>query len=424
MTHHLRPRTAVLGDVWRELRIDAPALVNKDGVPLARAVKCLVDPLVVRPRTHRNLGQALLGDADAQQLHRLLDEARTHLEDASRWYELLRAQRKALGISEGNPQELYFPRAYELAVTVGSPEADAEQRAAETLAEVHDQSQPGLDELLSILEESEVRSAVERTINQAFVDGAVAPDLGQLATLLWAALEEPDGERLAALLPTREVADLALAMRHEAGLLRALLAVGGRPGASVALSVADPLKPPSYTGQGTLPLDRSFEQRARAALRRHREQFTSVTPEEILEDEMDRACAGFGLHSDEARALFAAGILVAASLTPLATEGVEPIHRPRVVADLQARIRKEAYVMHLRRELAGGGAIHPEQRRVVDELKQFWRPWLNRLWVRLHGRDVTQSPNDDGSELLTGITRSVMLDHRQQIRGALERLAA
>lgn len=78
--------------------------------------------------------------------------------------------------------------------------------------------------------------------------------------------------------------------------------------------------------------------------------------------------------------------------------------------------------MHLRRQLCAGGAIHADQTKIVADLQDFWKPWLNRLWSRLHGREIRpRPPAESPKELLTGITRSVILDHRARIRKSLER---
>lgn len=53
----LRPRRVVLAECWVAAGIDAPAL-TRDGLPVARAVKCLVDPLIVRPRLRPDLLRA------------------------------------------------------------------------------------------------------------------------------------------------------------------------------------------------------------------------------------------------------------------------------------------------------------------------------------------------------------------------------
>ena len=37
-------------------------------------------------------------------------------------------------------------------------------------------------------------------------------------------------------------------------------------------------------------------------------------------------------------------------------------------AQIQARLRKEAYVLHARRYLAQGAPVHPRQQQVIDDL--------------------------------------------------------
>lgn len=59
---------------------------------------------------------------------------------------------------------------------------------------------------------------------------------------------------------------------------------------------------------------------------------------------------------------------------------------------------------------------------IATELRTPWRPYLRRLWVRLHGRDVREfgvSEPDELWDLLDGVARSVMLDHRMRIKQAL-----
>jgi hypothetical protein len=67
--------------------------------------------------------------------------------------------------------------------------------------------------------------------------------------------------------------------------------------------------------------------------------------------------------------------------------------------------------------------MHPRQQQVIDDLGAFARPYLSRLWARLHGRDVWREPCGDVDEvrsLLEGVARSVSLDHRQRIKAMLE----
>jgi hypothetical protein len=111
---------------------------------------------------------------------------------------------------------------------------------------------------------------------------------------------------------------------------------------------------------------------------------------------------------------------VAVDLAPLTEAAVTGY---QLAGQIQARLRKEAYVLHARRYLAEGGPIHPRQQQVIDDLAAFARPYLSRLWARLHGRDVRQERCDDVDDvraLLEGVARSVSLDHRQRIKAMLE----
>jgi hypothetical protein len=124
--------------------------------------------------------------------------------------------------------------------------------------------------------------------------------------------------------------------------------------------------------------------------------------------------------AEDKQATLIAGIEIAAWLAPL---GEPAAARYDLAGQIQARLRKEAYVLHARRYLANGGPIHPRQQQVIDDLAEFARPYLSRLWARLHGRDVWQEPCDDVDDvraLLEGVARSVSLDHRQRIKSMLE----
>ena len=139
----------------------------------------------------------------------------------------------------------------------------------------------------------------------------------------------------------------------------------------------------------------------------------------LCAEEVDRSCAPWGLLVEDKQATLIAGIEVAVDLAPL----TEAVIRYELSGQIQARLRKEAYVLHARRYLAEGGPIHPRQQKVIDDLAAFARPYLSRLWARLHGRDVWQEPCDDVDDvraLLEGVARSVSLDHRQRIKAMLE----
>ena len=123
--------------------------------------------------------------------------------------------------------------------------------------------------------------------------------------------------------------------------------------------------------------------------------------------------------AEDKQATLVAGIEVAVDLAPLSETATS---RYDLTRQIQARLRKEAYVLHARRYLAEGGPVHPRQQQVIDDLAAFARPYLSRLWARLHGRDVCRShaPTSTMWALLDGVARSVSLDHRQRIKTMLE----
>jgi hypothetical protein len=191
---------------------------------------------------------------------------------------------------------------------------------------------------------------------------------------------------------------------------------------ALGLSSVVPQRAPRIAGgaDSDRPLDRSVVDRVRATLRRALDRDALPDIPLLCEEEVDRACAPWGLLSEDKQATLVAGIEVAVELAPL-DRSVES--RYALAAQIQARLRKEAYVLHARRYLVEGGPIHPRQRQVVNDLAAYAPPYLSRLWARLHGRDVWQEPCDDVDEmrsLLEGVARSVCLDHRQRIKAMLE----
>ena len=186
-------------------------------------------------------------------------------------------------------------------------------------------------------------------------------------------------------------------------------------------SVAPQPPPPVCEGQdGDRPLNRSVVDRVRATLRRALDRDELPDIPLLCAEEVDRACAPWGLLGEDKQAALIAGIEIAVELAPLCAAALP---RYELAQRIQARLRKEAYVLHARRYLAADAPLHPRQRQVLDDLAAFARPYLGRLWARLHGRDVWQEPCDDVADvraLLEGVARSVSLDHRQRIKAMLE----
>ena len=186
-------------------------------------------------------------------------------------------------------------------------------------------------------------------------------------------------------------------------------------------SVAPQQSPPVMSGPRVeRPLDRSVVDRVRSTLRRALDRDELPAIPLLCAEEVDRACAPWGLLAEDKQATLVAGIAVAVDLAPLRASAVP---RYDLARHIQARLRKEAYVLHARRYLADGGPLHPRQQQVIDDLAIFARPYASRLWARLHGRDVWQESCgdvDDVRALLEGVARSVSLDHRQRIKAMLE----
>lgn len=434
MQQQSRPRTAVLADIWPQLGLDADVFTNKDGAPLARTVKCLIDPLIIRPRLNPELARPILDPPSATRLQDILIEASDSIAIAARWYRLLRDNRRRMGISDGNPQEMYFPRAWELAIQHGHPGPFAEQICGDLLAEIHVDGGHRIEQLTAHLNEPATETRCRSQLADGWRSTSVSPPddaaLAELVRSLHRILDQrvtaADREVLEQewddLLDGRQATELGTAICHFPRVFttfRQLLAHGRD---DIAVSAHDPVPPPPYREHNSdvLTLDRSISSRAKAALRR-RSPAPTITA--LVEQEVARAAQPWGLGGADVHAAFVAGLAVAAHIQVI---GTPRVGLPTLVGEIQAKIRKQAYVLHLRRLWCAGQPIHPRQQRVVAELVGFWRPYLRRLWSRLHGRDVTGEPELDAveiRELLAGIARSVTLDQRQRIRDSLERRA-
>ncbi len=248
---------------------------------------------------------------------------------------------------------------------------------------------------------------------------SAATFLAGLATVLGPA----DGHRAAA---ARQRAWSALIDDPTPHDLGALARVEGAqlPWSIVELGLSSfaPQRKPAVGGgsNGDRPLDRTVLDRIRATLRRGLDRDALPDIPLLCQEEVDRSCAPWGLLAEDKQATLVTGVEVALELAPLDRTVAS---RYALAAQIQSRLRKEAYVLHARRYLAEGGPLHPRQQQVVDELAAYRQPYLSRLWARLHGRDVWQESCgdvDDLRALLEGVARSVSLDHRQRIKAMLE----
>jgi hypothetical protein len=424
-----RPRRAVIEQAWRAIGPGVELLSGGDGGPLRRTVKRILDPLVFRLRSNPQYSAPMLEPEVAAALCDLIADHADQLRAAASWFALLKTARRRLRITTGNAQELYFPLCFELAVTKGAPSPADGSTAEEVLRELHDdRDRTAIEHLNRYVADPRVVAALTNQLEASWRDvrpgtTIAGPFLAGLVAVLGPA--DGHGARMArqrvwsALIADATPYNLGARARVEfADLPWSIVEVG--------LSSIAPQQPPPVLGGSDRdrPLDRAVVDRVRATLRRALDRGELPDIPMLCAEEVDRSCAPWGLLSEDKQATLVAGIELAVELAPL-RESAEPKYA--LGRQLQARLRKEAYVLHARRYLADGVALHPRQRQVVEDLAAFARPYTSRLWARLHGRDVWQESCADVDEVravLDGVARSVSLDHRQRIRSMLEQAVA
>ncbi|MEW5812023.1 MAG: hypothetical protein AB1925_21565 [Actinomycetota bacterium] len=418
-----QPRRAVIDAAWRAIGPGVECLSGDDGAPLTRTVKRIIDPLVLRLRVNTRYSAPVVTADVAAEMHRAIVEQAPTLRDAAAWFDVLKRERRRLRITQGNAQELYFPVCYELAVTTAEVDAAEAERV---LREVHaDRDRTAIDLLNSHVADPAVLADLDDQLDRAWRDVRPGgepsePFLAGLHTVLADAAGHNAGAARtrvwSALVADMTPYNLGAAARVDGSALPWSLP-------DLGLSSSQPQRCPVVTRttrlDGERPLDRSVVDRVRATLRRSMDRDELPDIALLCAEEADRSAAPWGLLGEDKQATLIAGIEMATDLAPLDT-GARP--RYGLSARIQARLRKEAYVLHARRYLADGAAVHPRQQQVIDDLATFRRPYLNRLWARLHGRDVWQESCFDADEvcaLLDGVARSVSLDHRQRIKAML-----
>ena len=420
-----QPRRSVIDSAWRAIGPGVEVLSGDDGGPLSRTVKRILDPLVLRLRSNPAYSAPVVPPETAAAMHELIVGRASELRSAAAWFEALKLERRRQRIRTGNAQELYFPVCFELAVTKGPPTPQDYETAAAVLGDIHrDRDRTAIEVLHRYVGDADVVATLAEQLKRSWddvrpSDAPIEAFRAELDTALGAA-----GSHGAAAARQRVwSAMITDATPYNAGALAR--ADTARPPWSIVdlgLSSVAPQRPPAITQSagGDRPLDRSVVDRVRATLRRALDRDALPEIPVLCEEEVDRACAPWGVLAEDKQATLVAGIEVAVQLAPLDPSAT---CRYDLATLIQARLRKEAYVLHARRYLAENRPIHPRQRQVVDELAAFTQPYLSRLWARLHGRDVWQERCDDVDDvraLLDGVARSVSLDHRQRIKAMLE----
>ncbi len=419
-----RPRQAVIDGAWRAIGPGVEVLSGDDGGPLRRTVKRIIDPLVLRLRTNTQYSAPFVDAAVASAIHELIVGNGPSLRAAAAWFDVLKRERRRLRITTGNAQELYFPVCFELAVTKGAPSEGGHDAATTVLRGIHDdRDRTAIEVLNRFVSDQQVIAKLSEQLKHSWRDvragtQITGPFLSGLTTVLGPAESHRDSvarQRVWSAL-------IADATPYNIGAT-AHVATTELPWSIVALGLSsvEPQQPPTIVGGNSTdrPLNRSVVDRVRATLRRALDRDELPDVPLLCAEEVDRSCAPWGLLAEDNQAALIAGIEIAVDLAPLS----DVVPRYQLASQIQARLRKEAYVMHARRYLAGGGPIHPRQQQVIDDLSAFARPYLSRLWARLHGRDVWQEPCedvDDVRSLLEGVARSVSLDHRQRIKAMLQ----
>ncbi|MDT0266533.1 hypothetical protein RM844_09515 [Streptomyces sp. DSM 44915] len=411
------PRALLIAEVWAELGAGVAPLSNGQGQPLARTVKLLLDPLVLRPVLNPHFAAGQVRGQHADELRATLRAAGPRLAATAAWFTRLKRARRTLRITEGNPQDLYFQRCFELAGTLGEPGADAERVATETVAEIREAA-GGL-----------TVTALRRHVT----DPHRAAELRQRLAAAWAEPPAPAAPPLAEGALTAALDDFldGVAGAPDRGKLAGLVSgrLGSRdadsltpPGAALTcgLTLRDRIAPPELgesASKRTLPppFDRSVFERLFAGFTSafHREAMPEL-PDLVLQ-EIQRTAAPWQLAEEPTRVTMALGRRASLGLAPDGEPGSDAGTR------LAARWRREPSVQRALRlpratEPAGPAA----------EVGQVRQAYLRRLWVRLHGRELRAEPvvADDLWDLLDGVLRSVIMDQRDRLRAVLDRAAA
>lgn len=409
----LLPRAQVMVDAWLALDGDVAALSNGSGRPLARTVKLILEPLVIRPVQNPGLaGGALSEDAAAQLRARIL-AAGPDLAATAAWFLRVKTVRRRLHITEGNPQEKYFPRCFELARSVGMPGADAEDRAAEVVAEVAQASGDSLlGRIRQLLRDAHEVARLEALLHERWADRTPPRTPALASEIVAAALDAcPTGQGEAAF----------EALQLSAAGSSAALALGDDGAARLLGLTAHPSPPVPLIGSTASkrglprPFDRSIFERLFAALSGGAPVESDLDGDELLIEEIDRSALPWELAEEHSRIMMLLGREVSRALDAAGPALTTAAHR-----QLASRWNREAYV---RRALRLPAEVSGVPVTVLDDIHDIRQAYLRRLWVRVHGRELRGQllGADDVWDVLDGVLRSVVMDQRQRLKIAMGR---
>ncbi|WP_063051951.1 hypothetical protein [Nocardia arthritidis] len=431
----------VLDEVWRRLDGVEP-LSGPHGGPLRRTVKLVLDPLVIRPVQHPLCAGPILTADGAVLLEARIQAAADALRATAAWFTVLKQVRRTLRITEGHPQDLYFQRCFELATTAGMPDpAGARAVAQDALREIHEytagRTTQALKEYLTDhTRERELAGLLELAWRRRPLTGPAGGDhdaeVDELLEACAAARlgEDADGQR------TLDRLVAAHAGTHTG--IRLWQDASARELGLTAHPV--PLRPAigSSASKSTLgrPFDRTVYERVFTVLQASTERAELPPIPELVDAEIARSCAPWALLDESLRVAATAGTALATGLAPIEHRREPSTGRPRLrLADkaagttgstahqvVNSRWQREAYVLQARRLVVSAEPPTGPLAAIAAELITPWQPYLRRLWVRLHGRDVREfaiHEPDELWDLLDGVARSVILDHRTRVKRAL-----
>lgn len=397
------PRGLVVARAWAGLGDAVAPLSNAAGRPLTRTVKLILDPLVLRPVHNPEFAAGAVAVEHVDALRARITGAGPALAATAAWFVVLKKERRRLRITEGNPQDLYFQRCFELATEHGLPGQDAPRVAAEVLAEVHAQEGPtvaGLREFLNdnagelsrLIEATWTATAprpapVSSVTAEFLVTCAAAPDRALFATLVAGAVGSAGAAELdrPGVASAHGLTDLALPARPVLG------------------QSASKLNLPK-------PFDRSILERLFAPLTNTFLRTELADVPVLVRQEITRSAGPWQLADEVSRVVMVLGREASAGLTEGSSAG-------GAAARLRSRWEREAYVHRVLR--MPSSALHADVLGVREA-------YLRRLWVRVHGRELRHDAvTADGVwDMLDGVLRSVILDQRDRLRSTLEREAA
>ncbi|WP_067702968.1 hypothetical protein [Nocardia jejuensis] len=458
----------VLDEVWRRLD-GVEALSGPHGGPLRRTVKLVLDPLVIRPMQHPECAGSILGADGAVLLATRIHAAADVLRATAAWFTLLKQTRRSLRITEGNAQDIYFQRCFELATMQGTPDPVRDRTAAEAaLLEIHNLTAGRTTQALKGYLADPIRAQeLTELIHTAWRRRPLTPTPDHTVALT-DLLNACAANRLGESDPDVELDDLVAAhvgthtgialWRQRNGEGASELAPTAHRLGLTAHHLPDPPRVGESASKSSLglPFDRTIHERVFTVLQATGERAELPPISELVAAEIARSCAPWALLDESLRVAAAAGAVLALQLRPIGPAAAPratvvhgfgthagSIHAAEVAAApagpgsdgaggcgtaaarvINGRWQREAYVLQARRMVVREDA--PEASGplagIAAELRVPWRPYARRLWVRLHGRDVREVPvygSEELWDLLDGVARSVILDHRMRVKRAL-----